>query len=444
MKFKLAKKKIIIITSIITILIISVIAIFNVLDSKKVITICTDEAMQNSVESFVLYYNEVIDNSVEFKVTVLPNDNQERETQIKKLRTELMAGNGKDIYLMTDRLRNQSTQESIIPFIEDVNKTLYAGVWADLSKYVEEDEGYKNCFEPIMKAGQVDGKQYILPLTFDCKVVQVSDKYAEGIKYDVNYGKTSLLSLIENGSEINNSMLFSLIFSPQSFIGSVIDYKNSQLNVTEEEIRKIIDYGFENYKEDEWVKGFSVIDITREFDTTYQKLPTFTYYPMVTINGDTFANVKSYGAISRNCKEKDKAYKFLSLYLSDGFMSGNGVTGQKLSDEKYSINVAWGDVNYLEGVPVNKKGWRNWFTAENAENSEDIKEHRQKYVDKFINAMEQINSCQFYNYFDRQAHKIDELFLTEKGYKTSFDDLEKRIEKEIGIIYDNLKYSAFE
>ena len=97
-------------------------------------SICTDELMYPHIQNMTKYYQMAIDQQALFEITVIPSSGAEKEAVCKKLRTELMSGKGKDIYLLTDQATQGSSGSGEV-FLPDVNKTLYSGVWADLTDY---------------------------------------------------------------------------------------------------------------------------------------------------------------------------------------------------------------------------------------------------------------------------------------------------------------------
>ena len=65
--------------------------------------------------------------------------------------------------------------------LPDANKTLYSGVFMDISEYTKDDESFQKCFAPVMEAGAVDGKQYIVPFSFDTRLLKsIKEKSAGG------------------------------------------------------------------------------------------------------------------------------------------------------------------------------------------------------------------------------------------------------------------------
>ena len=90
----------------------------------------------------------------------------------------------------------------------------------------------------------------------------------------------------------------------------------------------------------------------------------------------------------------------------------------------------------------------SWFTGEyNKNQNEQKKLNRQRDLDNFIKVLEQIKVCQFYGSYDREIVNVNKIFESptkEYHYTNEFDDIDERIDKATQMIYDNLKYSAFE
>ena len=70
---------------------------------------------------------------------------------------EGLSGGGADVVLLSDA-------SSL-----DAEKLMSEGICFDLTEYLEQDQNYKkeDYFEIVMDAGKLEGKQYILPITFD-------------------------------------------------------------------------------------------------------------------------------------------------------------------------------------------------------------------------------------------------------------------------------------
>ena len=79
------------------------------------------------------------------------------EELAKQYTAEGLAGGGADVLLLSDT-------SSL-----DAEKLMTEGICFDLTEYLEQDQNYnkENYFEIVVDAGKQEGKQYILPITFD-------------------------------------------------------------------------------------------------------------------------------------------------------------------------------------------------------------------------------------------------------------------------------------
>ena len=72
----------------------------------ETITICTEERIKYIVEDVMKYFNDTRETPVDFQVTYIPENENERAGVCKRLRTELMTGKGADIYVLSEYQRN--------------------------------------------------------------------------------------------------------------------------------------------------------------------------------------------------------------------------------------------------------------------------------------------------------------------------------------------------
>src|SRR5699024_2861839 len=228
-------------------------------------SICTDELMYPHIQNMTKYYQMAIDQQALFEITVIPSSGAEKEAVCKKLRTELMSGKGKDIYLLTDQATQGSSGSGEV-FLPDVNKTLYSGVWADLTDYISQDEVFRDCYQPVMAAGKAGGKQYVLPLTFDFN----------GIKLDGRCGR------YEELVELDDLDPYTFLLNPASWLGGTIDYEKEKCRITKEEIQEFLTH---------------VTEKIRRNPASYQDTSVISMYFEATMESDTSAFSCTYYAV---------------------------------------------------------------------------------------------------------------------------------------------------
>ena len=117
-------------------------------DGKILLTVCMESSvgltnaekgttMENSIQSIAQYYTASVNPDVTFEFVTLTADQEERSNRIDQLQTEMMAGQGPDIFILPcdDGLTYNETQ-----LIENVEKGMATGLFADLTTLYDQDE----------------------------------------------------------------------------------------------------------------------------------------------------------------------------------------------------------------------------------------------------------------------------------------------------------------
>lgn len=132
-------------------------------EEEKILRVVTDGRLYTDVE-FAARFLEGVDSGIEVRIQRLPDDKAEREIEIQKLRTEIMAGKGPDVYLIDG---GEEYGEEFLPLLENPYQTMQSGALAPLDALMEEDSYWEDdtYSDVILKAGQYDGHQYILPMS---------------------------------------------------------------------------------------------------------------------------------------------------------------------------------------------------------------------------------------------------------------------------------------
>lgn len=107
-----------------------------------------DEDLRQAVS---LYQSKHPDTYVSYEVGMEEGGSVTREDAVKKLNTEIMAGNGPDLLVLDD-----------LPFQSYVSK----GLLLDLTDYLAQYSAQEPLFDNVIDALKVDGKAYVVPATF--------------------------------------------------------------------------------------------------------------------------------------------------------------------------------------------------------------------------------------------------------------------------------------
>ncbi|MDU3181151.1 MAG: hypothetical protein E6686_07135 [Lachnospiraceae bacterium] len=364
-------------------------------------------------------YNEYYNENVKFEVTYLPKEPMQRESMCKRLQTELMSGKGKDIYLMSEWSREF---ENATGLFGDPNKLMYNGVLADMTEWTKKDKSFQECFQPVMEAGQADGKQYLLPITFRVPMLMREERGTDFTEETLK----PLVKLIDEKSELLQEIAPYMFIFSKEWIGNCIDYEKQKVTVSEKEIEKVLRYEVEKNK-----KG---VDGSKEKFVAYL--------------GDFRKDVEKEHtiAIGRNCKEKERAYQFARLFWQKDFAEGTGIKIDVQDDSSYRSG---GNVIYeMLGVPVCKTAWEEWalnMAVPGTEQQENTPEQIED-IHRYLRAASQVQTARFISDFDITGNEVQTLFIDEDGYtfRTDFPDIEERVKEAAKILYRNAYYIAME
>lgn len=402
---------------------------------QKILTICTEESLLYDVEEVARYFKDSQETPVDIQISYIPSKQEDRASVCKKWRTELMAGKGVDLYIMKDYgiSRNISVSEEEM-LLADPNKLLTSGVFLDLSKYIREDEDFQSCFAPVMEAGAVNGRQYIVPFTFNVTLLRSSDGKGSLTYRDCTEPLTDLL---ESG-KLGELSAADLLFYIKDWIGNSFDYQKGKVMFSPEDISRVLEYAVDETQKGIKEGSYEVVSIENDRYPhaslgTEMTTPEYQYLPFPTLDGRVSATVLSYGAIGRTCKNPELAYEFLKIFWSEGFASGEGLT---IPDQQYSRHYLIDTLFNIGGLTVRQDQWKNWYRnkAENMEEPEKI----WRNGENMFSVVQQVSTARFVCPIDYLGMDIRDLF-----WKDGFLDVDKEgIQEDIRTVSDMLYNST--
>ncbi len=139
------------------------------MEKTNALTVCIDAAVKSQL-TLALDAYKAANPGVKIKYEVLPDWSlydyykpENREMLISQLRTQVMAGKGPDLFILQSDVYNQG----VPALFQDPEKAMRGGVFCDMLPLFREAEISMDDFiAPVMEAGQVGGKQYIVPLNY--------------------------------------------------------------------------------------------------------------------------------------------------------------------------------------------------------------------------------------------------------------------------------------
>lgn len=235
------------------------------------------------------------DATIKIEVQALPEREEDREIQIQKLRTRIMAGEGPDVYLLSADRLDIIEEEIRSPLFENPYKTMQSGALASLDRYMKQDEYWKdNTYkEAFLKEGQYHGRQYILPLS--CSYfVQPRERKEDGWKFPLN-----------------------MFNAGGCFFQPAADYEKKEVLFDKEKWKDFV-LAFGAFLKNDMrltddTEGYLIDDVStvpEEFVSEKEIFPD--------IEGRKMAYVRVYGAIGMSGNDKKEAYDFLMRFIRNG------------------------------------------------------------------------------------------------------------------------------
>lgn len=435
---------------------------------SAVLTLCVDKAYAGSerywgeglIEPLIEYYETSHDHKVRMETLVI-SDGEERSNQIQKLQTEMMSGGGPDLFFFSSQQYGARYEGEIRQWLfKDFNKAMHIGSFADLSSLMEADESWDPAqfYEPVMQAGAIDGKQYILPVSISYPAVfAVDSERIQAADAD------SFLRLLTEKQVVFNRQIPSVFSSvqPLSLFSQPIDYAQEALRLTEEELAESVRlcdaynqvskgtaYNPEISDEENTARQetaqtvlsaenpliaaylgqpcFSIAQQAKEDDTG------FSVYPVASFDGEYPALVTDMAAVSAGSAHPQEAYDFIKLLLSKEIQSGSGFAVDKGDYSKFYGNLA---CSYLAGVPVRK----DVTASQLYPNSQAFRPDIDLEDSDFSFPTDTITAARFYTEYDARADLMN-LGRTD-AYKELSEDERQTAAADL---YRDLKLAASE
>lgn len=190
-------------------------------------------------EKLLDYQKENPNITIQF-VSPKEGDTAEREAEIHQLNTEILSGKGPDLFIMEG---NRLTNVNLFP---DIEKSIMNGAFLDLTD-VMDSNGFtaENFYMPLLDAGKLKGKQYILPLCFSVPTLTSAESVLKDSGFDMQAASKSLAATMDELLRIykEKPMLVVTDFSMTSALSQpIIDYKNHIINLDTASCRQTLAY----------------------------------------------------------------------------------------------------------------------------------------------------------------------------------------------------------
>jgi hypothetical protein len=175
---------------------------------------------------------------LEIGYNVLPNSKSkldEFEQAAARLYTEVMGGGGPDVFILSSGY--PTSNMDVFRVFADIEKVMRSGIFCDLSQIFETDDmSEDNFINPVLEAGRVDGKQFVVPLGYQLfsvvtntssgAIIDDSDKTAAGMLGQIG----ALYASVEMPAR---SALFSNIYERLMpyYFADIVDFEGKRAEI---------------------------------------------------------------------------------------------------------------------------------------------------------------------------------------------------------------------
>lgn len=305
---------------------------------------------------------------------ILPTEEDQRELKLTQLRSQIMSGNGPDVYLLPtggelvcdEPERNENIK--IEPLFPDVQLAMGNGVFLDISQYYSKDSLLQSWSldQKIMDAGIFDGKRYVLPLRYDVPVLYTNPDLCAKFGLSEELFHADFLTIAETvlALEEAEEAAIGLKFPDElGTLGQLVDYGKGEILLSEQ---TLLDY-FDLYQRRNLVAAASTQAFYEEWD--YLRRPYHYHKGIYEEDKWVYYRENAWpkeGAFHHECFNLLTEYTFQNYHwlscglpLYTGYLSGvletigvSRITGQEVAvyplrsaDGKIQASIAyWGAV----------------------------------------------------------------------------------------------------
>lgn len=310
---------------------------------------------------------------VTVRLDILPTEEQERSVYLQQLRTQILRGGGPDGYLLptsSELVFDAAvgyTYETVDPLFPDAYQAMENGIFMDISALYEADAalGKNALLKPVMDAGVLDGKRYILPLRYDLPVIFADAAKMEQAGLSPDLLQQDILAVMEAAAQTGDLYWANgAAYYGSAALGYWMDYENQSVTLTQEQLsayfslyRRLVSlveiqddlyfsyntklnvrsYVWKNYKgqfltnavaddANNGREGYrtrypmhigalsDILDYAPVYQ--YEKAPLHVV-PMRGLDGQVVAKVTYYAAVGAGCRNAELTYEFLRQFLSE-------------------------------------------------------------------------------------------------------------------------------
>ena len=356
-------------------------------------------AGSGSVDDFFSY---VPGNGKSFLIITetLPPEGQERSAALTRIRTEILAGKGPDVFICTCwvpvfgeeglfKFPNQAMENRIFLPLDD---------YISGAKYMEWDR----LLPVVMEAGKGQEGQMLLPLAYRFDVFLLDrDRFSSSVEFPATWDE-----LAESGDKLARSLAGYV--TPYDMMGELADYDKDVPAFSEDELFEYMKKVLDHLKK---VQSESIVPIFLNFSDSKFNGPDYTmdllkgrefdFFSTYNKDGGITADITAFAGINRNSAHPDEAFTVLDFLLNRDVQKG------------FTIYSA------MHSLPTHMDLYSNKYPAHGQAMSEE-------HFESFSKLRDQINVAKFYTPLEGAMLGITAEFDFKNGTE---DELRKIVHK---------------
>ncbi|WWR20727.1 hypothetical protein V1226_04815 [Lachnospiraceae bacterium JLR.KK009] len=344
----------------------------------------------------------------------MPTEKTEKNRKaVKDMQVQVLAGKGPDVFLLDE-------SDSLLP---DIVKSSYNGVFLDLNTVIDGIKGLP-LNQTVVKAGEVDGKQYFLPLGYRLAGIAVADDTLGDFQPSSGQPDKFLKEVAAHaGVESFRNESLMKWYLPGLFGTPVLDYEEKSVTVSKElqDMAELLEEGLgitdENAPElpDIMTVGDSDDDsFAMLVEGSFASGTDIKFLPFPNGEGGINAQVSIFAAVRANSAHASEAGEFLAFLLSDEMQGSTGWEG-------------FGNGKMPSVVPVNNNAVVPALQYKFALGAEEYQEDAAKKAEELFQLTQQVTTARFCGYENSLVRRA--VFMTDgsQSVEERLEDLKNEL-----------------
>lgn len=252
-----------------------------------------------------------------YKIETIPQIGEDRDSAITRVRTEILAGKGPDLFLCSQKIYGVNAGPEEMPLFKFPVQSMSNHIFLPLDGYIDEAQYIDwNSLQPVvMDAGRNEEGQQIIPLAYTFQVTLFDNSYTPNTHFPITWEQMT--------EDSDPNIRVSANGLTYNIIGNLADYSKDVPSFSEEEL-----LGWVTKKYDTWQtipedsRNAPCVIIDQRFladpsiNISLSGKQEYTMIPVFNISGGVTADITTFAAINRNAQHPDEAFQIIDFLLN--------------------------------------------------------------------------------------------------------------------------------